>query len=872
MCPASSTELEAFRLANEGARLQAQGWFNQAREAYSHAAKLCQRIPDRVHEALCLNGVGATSKDLGEFSAARSSLEAALAIREEVHDRRGETITLLTLGPVYQMLGLPGKAKGVLAKALDLAEIIGDRRLKGHVCFNFGQISHAAGDFTGALWWDEQALAMANDLNDPLEQAKCFLALGQTCTQLARFDEAMKWFEKRLALAQLLHHQPLRVFTLQGQALLHWRLGQLDEARRCVEHARKILARNNLAALRPGLEAFYGSLLLEGYHDADNARRSLQFALDHALQQGHTHLVAYATLELARVSEAADRLRMLNESKELFRECGDTYGEVGVLQSLCVAESESGRNEHAVQHAQEALEKARSIGDEWGEATALYNLGVCQDAQGRLPTALELLDRSVTLFDRLRYRVTGDELRTSFFDVWTVQNVYYVYVSRLLKRSADPNLDRPRGEKAFLVTERRHARALLDQIVQQESGDSHAGDDRQPAFSLRDFQERLLDVNTLLLEYSLHEGASYLFAIQKDAFDVHTLPATIDIAEAVFEVRRLAKSGPPSEFARASLMLYEVLLGPVADLLPGKRLLIVPDAELHYLPFGMLVTSTPDVSSKPYSRGADHGEAQTDARGLLPRLTPKGAPSDWNHLPFLVAQNAMAYAPSAAVFSALDRKRRLERAVDHSLDFVGFAPFYWFKVTARGRKMAALPRTRDEVERVAKLFRPDRTVLWPGANATKSHVTSGELKQSKYIHFATHGLVNPFEPRDSALIFYGNNEGERVLTAAEIMNLELTADVVVLSACQTALGKLRFGEGLIGLARAFLYAGAQSVYASLWEVADAATAELTYCYYRNVVEYGLDNMIALQTAQVALLNSEKWSAPYYWAPFILVGG
>ena len=866
---------EADRLNDEAVRLQGQTRFDRAREAFTRAAALYQQIGDKAGEARCLNGVGATSKDLEEFSEARRWLEAALPLRQEVGDRRGEALTLLTLGPVYKALGLSEQAEKVLEIALHLAEKSGDRRLQGQVCFNLGSTNKASGNYEAALKWDEQALAIALELSDQVEAGKCFHALGQSYSGLARFDEAMKHFEAGLALARRLQRHASEAITLEDIGVLHMQLGQPGEARRCIEEAFRILGQETAISLMPNTACLYGLLLLEDYNDVDNARRYLHLALEIAREGGNLRVSAYALQLLARVSmkngELQESVSLLDESMQLYRKCGDVHGEVGALQTRAALESELGRHEQAKQHAQEALAKASSIGDEWGRATALYNLGVCHDALGEKEPALEFLDRSVTLFDRLRHRVTGDELRTSFFDERTVQTAYYVYVSRLLVQSESTS-DKAYAIKAFLVSERRRARALLDWIDKQESDSNRTGEGWfSGSLSLRDFQERLLAPGTLLLEYSLHRGNSYLFAIQDDAFEVHTLPGGKDIQEEVLKVLRLAKSGTASEFEKVSRELYDILLGPVANLLPGKKLLIVPDGVLHYLPFGMLVASALPSGSRLGDRSMSQPDTREDARGFLSMLTQRKPATDWSTLSFLVAENEMAYAPSAAVLSVLARRQDVGKGVDYSLDFMGLAPFDLSGIVFRGQQLSALPRTRDEIEEIGKLFPVGRAILFVGENATKSSVMRRELKRCKYLHFATHGLVNPFEPKDSGLILRGSGS-EGVLNAAQIMKLQLTADVVVLSACDSGSGKLRLGEGVIGLARAFLYAGAHRVCASLWEVADTAAAKLMHCYYRNLLQHGMDNMKALHAAQLTLLGSEKYSSPYYWAPFILVGG
>lgn len=871
--PVPSPTDEADLLNQEGVRLQSQGRFNEAREAFARACSLYGDVGNREGLARCLNGVGATSKDLEEFTEARSYLEAALAIRREVGDRRGEAITLLTLGPVYQILGLPEPAKEVLAIALQLTGEVEDLSLQGQVCYNLGSIHNFAGDFGESLQWTGRALAIAEELGETIEVAKCLNALGQDYSSLGQFDEAMKYLEACVTLARRLQRPTSEAIALESIANLYGRLGQPDVQRSYLEQGLKILLEANAIPLIAHLASLYGNLLLEEYHDAANAERFLDLALKNARRAGNLRLSAYVLQYVGglhrKMSRPVQAAPVFEESIRLFKQSGDTYGEAGALQGLCAVELELGRHESALRHAEEALNRVESTGDEWAQATSLYCLAVCHDTQGKIQTALGLFERSITLFDKLRYRVSGDQLRTSFFDARTVQQAYYAHIHLLLRSRSTSNI--AAAEEAFLVSERRHARALLDWIGESDAQEGRPANMYQPhRLSLKDFQEHLLDADTLLLEYSLHQGISYLFAVQQHAFEVHTLPSGDEIAAKAMEVRRLGASGTASEFAQASARLYEILLGPVAKLLPGKNLLIVPDAELHYLPFAMLVMRPPTASAEAPNIGGGEAVEADDTRGFWSNWTGKRT-AKWSMLPFLVRQNAIAYAPSATVMQVLATSRRRLKSVTPTLDFIGIAPFASSARVIHGQELPKLPRTRSEVEKIAALFPPDRTLLRFDEGATKPSAVSGDLARCRYVHFATHGLVNSFEPQLSALVLRGP-DNECLLSAAEIMNLKLSADIAVLSACETGLGKLRYGEGVIGLARAFLYAGAQSVCATLWEVVDSAAAELMCDYYRNLVECGRGNMEALRASQLALLNSENHSAPYNWAPFILVGG
>jgi CHAT domain-containing protein len=354
----------------------------------------------------------------------------------------------------------------------------------------------------------------------------------------------------------------------------------------------------------------------------------------------------------------------------------------------------------------------------------------------------------------------------------------------------------------------------------------------------------------------------------KGSFEVFVLPDGAEIRRKLAALRDLPRTASPQQFASVSHELYEMLLGPVASFLPGRRLLIVPDTVLHALPFQMLVTEPLSNTQQEHSQHRSETGSEL-ARISWPRFGRAGYGKKWGNVSFLGRQTIITYAPSASIAAVLRRGPKV--SVTTPLTFIGFAPLDWGAAPVRGYHFDALPQTRLELEKIGAMFRSNAVLLF-GEAATKAAVISRNLEGFRYIHFATHGFFSALQPEESALVLHPGERGDCLLSAATIMKLRLRADVVGLSACQSAQGRIRYGEGLIGLARAFLYAGARSVCASLWEVADAATAELMTAYYRNLVERGMESAVALQAAQLELMDSSKYGSPYYWAPFILVGG
>jgi CHAT domain-containing protein len=398
--------------------------------------------------------------------------------------------------------------------------------------------------------------------------------------------------------------------------------------------------------------------------------------------------------------------------------------------------------------------------------------------------------------------------------------------------------------------------------------------------------QALLDDQTALLEYSLGKDASFLFIVTKDQFQAARLPPESSVQERVRKLRDAMERPQWSAFSTYRLharALYQELIEPAQTLLAGKQsLIIVPDGILYYLPFEVLLQ--PPASLSP----------QTAVR----------------HLPYLVRNFAISYVPSASVLASLRQPR--QQPTSPQKTFLAYAdPAYGANELNQATpvrsavrsafgddkpwKLRRLTQSRTEVQQIARLYPREQVNLFLGGQASEANVKAeGRLNQYRFLHFAAHGLLNENKPQFSGLILslpqqedsrpktqdprptnpqsaIRNPQSEDgLLQVYEIFNLKLNAELVVLSACETGLGKEVKGEGLIGLTRAFLYAGTPSVAVSLWKVEDRSTAELMTRFYRHLKD-GRTKAEALRQAQLELIDDGRYAHPYYWAPFVLVG-
>ena len=373
--------------------------------------------------------------------------------------------------------------------------------------------------------------------------------------------------------------------------------------------------------------------------------------------------------------------------------------------------------------------------------------------------------------------------------------------------------------KALEVNERSLARSLSDSIGTAPP---------QLWFSL-------LDDDTALLEYSLGEERSYLWWVTRTGHATFELTGRAVLETAARKLHRLMSNRRTRQTTidRETLKVLELLMGPVAARLGQQRLVIVAPDILQYVPFEALLLDRHVVVRNPSITVLARLRARSAARETCQGLAVVGA----------------------GVFSALDDRLPT--------------------MTRESKGPRRLPYVDDEVRSVLRKAGNGRVLAATGFDAVREVVLKGFLGSFPLLHLIGHGRTDPRHPELSGLLLSSYTRQGRPrpgwLTAREVREIELSADVVVLSACQTGLGKEVRGEGLVGLSHSVLAAGASSVVASLWNVDDQATAALMDRFYGEMLDHGRPPAEALRLAQLSLRNERRWNSPYYWGGFVLQG-
>jgi CHAT domain-containing protein len=421
---------------------------------------------------------------------------------------------------------------------------------------------------------------------------------------------------------------------------------------------------------------------------------------------------------------------------------------------------------------------------------------------------------------------------------------------------------------------------------------------------LAEIQQQVLDTDTLLLEYSMGDGASYLFVVSQTSITSHRLPKRAEIEEATRRVRELLTAPQPQpgdteakyrarvKEARASYWpraaeLSRMLLGPVASQLGRKRLVIVADGALQYIPFAALPALSTGNDEGRNSRAepqpllVEHEIVSLPSASTLATLRRETAGRKPAEKLLAVLADPVFTGDDTRIRRDVGKaggKGKAKSAVSDETDIA------FLQMTRSGRETGVigaeagfgrLLSTRREAASISALVPERERMRALDFEASRTTALRPELGEYRIVHFATHGLLNNIHPELSGIVLSLVDEAGRpedgFLRLQDIYNLKLSAELVVLSACQTGLGKEIKGEGLIGLTRGFMYSGAPRVVSSLWKVDDLATAELMKLFYQRMLKDGLPAGAALRSAQLELSRQKRWASPYFWAGFVLHG-
>ena len=846
--PASPAE-RAAKLMEDAAKLGDRRTgkdMEQAIAQYRQAAPLWHELHDAQSEAQALQQIGVLSLRLGNLQSALENLNAALPMFHAAGDTEKEQVTLNDIGLVQSRLGNQRLAIETEKQSLQLARQIGNRTEEAVVLNNLGLAYHELGDEPQAIEQFEKALAIQHELGNVANEGAAWSNLGAIHYTQGDLQQSLEAFERALALRKHGKDRRGEANTIGKIAVLRHAFGEDEEALRSFQAALEIdrevgdHSEESTATLNMGSVYMAQARYPQAVDCFDRGMRIQE-------QWGKTkdwanHLSAKA-VALTAMGKYEEAQKAFTDALASQRSMENRRGEAESLSRLASLQLARGLPDEGVQSATEAARIAEAIGEKRTRAEALYQVARCQKATGRLHDALAAIDDSLRISESVREGVPDYDLRASFFS--TVRDRYDLKV-HLLMQTGD-------SAAAFEAAEASRARSLYELLRNRLPAGTAPETGK---VSLAELQKEL-DPKTVALEYSLGSEASYVFVVTASGMRALPLQGRSPIEGAA---RRLyAKWSDHQDSAADCEALSKMLLGPVRDDIRGMRIVVVPDGALAYIPFDALLGSNGrrliednDVVGVVSLSTLKLIRDRIKDRAPAPKLVAVFAdPVFGNNDPRV--HPGVTPAPQSASNSELVR----------SANDVGLA------------NLDRLISTRREAAAISALA-PEK-LRWEALDfdASVSAVKDPKLADYRIVHFATHGLMNSRDPRLSGLVFSLVDRQGRAqngfLRADEVANLKLRADLVVLSACQTALGKELRGEGLLGLARGFMYAGAPRVIASLWRVADSATSDLMSSFYQALLRDHVGASEALRAAKLRLLRNPLHSAPYYWAGFSLQG-
>ena len=914
------------------------GRTEKAIESFEHTLAIAREVKDRRGEAIALSNLGLAYNRLGRNEKAVEYYEQALAMAREVKDRQNEARMLNTLGSIYRVLGRNEKAFESYEQALAIAREVNLRQLEGSVLSNLGIVYTVLSRYEKAIEYYEQALAILREVKDRQSEGNALLNLGIAYSSLGRKEKAIEYLEQALAIYRDLKARRGEGVALGNLGAASNGLGRPEKAIEYYEQAlaiaREVKNRGSEGNLLLGVGNSYHSLgrsekAIEYYEQSLAIAREVKNRLS---EQDALNDMGGAYSSLGRPDDA---IRYHEQALLIARELKAQAREAIALNNLAIDERNRGNLARARRLIEESLAIAESL--RTGVVSAQDRAGFLATVQSSYQLYTDLLMRqhqadptkgsdalAVEVSERQRARSLLDLLAEARADVSQGVDVALVERERSLGRQLND-----KAERLTQATRPEQAAALKQEISQLENDYERAQADIRKAsphyaalvqpqpLKLKEIQQQL-DADTLLLEYALGEARSYLWAISKDSLTSYELPKEEQIKQSALQVyemltaRSTSKRGESSlqrreritqaeaKLPAAATALSQTLLAPVAAELGNKRLVIVADGALQYIPFAMLPEPVvsgqwPVVSEKkignpqsairnpqsavplivghevvslPSASALAIQRTELAGRQLAPKMLAVIADPvfDRTDVRFTMAVTETGDKTQPQTI-AVNNERTLEHLAEQSDEKSG--------TTTRRLLIPRLPFTRQEADQLLALTPKASSFRATDFQASRATVLDPALAQYRYVHFATHGFLDSERPGLSALVLSTVDEQGKpqdgFLRANDIYNLKLPAELVVLSACQTGLGKEIKGEGLVGLTRGFMYAGAARVVVSLWSVDDKATAELMTKFYEKMLKQGERPAAALRAAQVEMWKQKQWQSPYYWAAFTLQG-
>lgn len=824
------------------------GDYQKATDSHSQSLAMMRSLQKQMGIVESLSSLALVASQQGNIQKALDLFEEADQLNQQTGNVRLQEEIYEGLGQLYLHVGELQQAEALMRQALPITRKIGDPAREVVLLINLANVFLQRQQFAEALEYATQALSLSRKFKNLAGEATALHNISFAVDKLGKPDEARKYLEEALPIRRQAKDLMGELSTLSNLAKLYFDQGEKQKA---IETNQEVIARWP-RGVDPGNKALALSQLARFYVETDQYDPA-QTTIEEALK----------LVELIRsgVRQTALRTSFFANNQGVY----ELY--IRLLMKRHAQNPKAGYDRAALQISERS--RARSLLELLNEAGADIRQG----------GNLELLARERVVRQQLADKVDS--------------------LTRLMARQElTPETEASLQAEIAAIT--KEYQQLEDEL--RRTSPHYAALTQPKPLTASEIQSTVVTPDTVLLEYSLGPQGSYVWVVTPDTLTTVELPQgekiqsaarkAYDLLSQTNSLKRILgreeyiqkKSAVElkRELDQAISELSHLILEPVASHLGNKRLLIVPDGVLHYIPFGALTTTSsssgkaepepllathelvvlPSASALDLLR-KEHLNRPAPSKDLVVVADPVFEPTD-DRLPKLPTQTSPV--PPTTQKLPLSRKLLLEKT-ESSVKEVG--------LINEAKEIPRLPGTRREAESILKLVPKTQTAQAFDFAANRDFFNRPDLDQFRLLHIATHGFVNSEHPELSGLIFSmvdrQGNDQNGFLLLPDVFNLKLNADLVTLSACQSGLGKEIKGEGMVGLTQGFLYAGTSRVVVSLWSVSDQATAELMKYFYQGLLVEKLRPAEALRRAQLKLQQNKKWSSPYYWAAFQLTG-
>lgn len=843
------------------------GLYKQAQAAYERALELSieNNGPDHYSVAIALINLATCEDQLGLLKAAQQHYEEALRIIQLQDD-----LEPMTTADLYSKMGVILAKNGGYAEAIryyEQAQSIYEQQPDpplaelASIYTNMAKVFTSKEDFDQALHYHQQSLALNEQANNAYGIAENYSDLGLVASKMEDWELARSYFERALAqrtdatefksdiatdhinlanahlalkdfFPAMTHAEvaaamqrvilgkrsPQRAYTLITKARIAQAQGRIDRALN--------LAHKSLIANHETFKENKQSMLpsLEGYFRYDYLLESLLLKAEllkaSAVKYNRPEDLDFAQVHYRYALDLLDKVR---------RELTSREDQITLV-----------KNVHRTVAA--AMDGYLTLYEQTGELSWLADAFYCSEKSKASVLQAAIIANEAQYFAGIPPELPEQEAQLQA-DIG--------YYKRQMATATDSLQRREMRSKLFASQEAYNQ--LLDNYREQYP-EYYELRHQQELPTLSEVQ-MTLQPDQMILSYFTTETNVYRFEISQSKVVLTAAPLPTRFARDIRGLNKGIIHQLDEVYLKKARLLGELLL-PATQNDDQQELIIVPDGILLRVPFEVLLTDSVQIAAPNY---------QT--------------------LPYLIQDYQLQYSPSVTLFHQAQASTSNENSKGTS-GLLAYAPVFpgssAIQAATRGtpfagERISPLPETEREVSQLANLFEQNdrQTQTSIHQSASEHALKKSDLEQYRFLHVATHGFVNESEPDLSGLLLYPDSTAgeDGLLAVGEVYNLRLNTDLVTLSACETGIGQIANGEGVLGFTRAFLYAGAERVLVSLWQVQDAATAELMLAFYERILQDPTpDYSSQLQQAKKQLIESGNYSHPYYWSPFVLIRG